>query len=59
MYVLDQQISINRQLGDTRVQVELARVQDNVSNVTIARMRMQFWRDAVKNIGIVRCVSRF
>ncbi|TFK64619.1 hypothetical protein BDN72DRAFT_774321 [Pluteus cervinus] len=30
--------------------VELAMVQDNVTNPTIAKMRMQFWRDAVKDI---------
>jgi len=28
--------------------VELAMVQDNVSNVTIGAMRMQFWRDALQ-----------
>jgi hypothetical protein len=52
MYVLDQQFQ--QQQIVTRVQVELAKVQDNVSNVTVGRMRMQFWRDAVKNIGLVR-----
>ena len=31
-------------------QVELATVHDHVSNVTIGRMRMQFWRDAIKDI---------
>ncbi|OSD07220.1 hypothetical protein PYCCODRAFT_1402661 [Trametes coccinea BRFM310] len=31
--------------------VELASVQDNVSNSMIGKMRMQFWRDAVKNIA--------
>ncbi|KAF8195570.1 isoprenoid synthase domain-containing protein [Pholiota molesta] len=30
--------------------VELAMVQDNVSNAMIGKMRMQFWRDAVKEI---------
>ncbi|KJA21185.1 hypothetical protein HYPSUDRAFT_165987 [Hypholoma sublateritium FD-334 SS-4] len=30
--------------------VELAMVQDNVSNATIGKMRMQFWRNAVKEI---------
>ncbi|TRM60671.1 isoprenoid synthase domain-containing protein [Schizophyllum amplum] len=30
--------------------VELATVQDNVSDVTIGRMRMQFWRDAIKGM---------
>ncbi|KAG6854664.1 hypothetical protein C0991_003312 [Blastosporella zonata] len=30
--------------------VELAMVQDHVSNQTIGKMRMQFWRDAVKGI---------
>lgn len=29
-------------------------VQDNVSNATIGKMRMQFWRDAVKEITEVR-----
>ncbi|KAJ2969856.1 hypothetical protein NUW54_g12866 [Trametes sanguinea] len=31
--------------------VELASVQDNVSNSMIGKMRMQFWRDAIKNIA--------
>ncbi|KAH9854677.1 isoprenoid synthase domain-containing protein [Lenzites betulinus] len=31
--------------------VELASVQDTVSNSMIGKMRMQFWRDAVKNIA--------
>ncbi|KAK7056769.1 hypothetical protein VNI00_002486 [Paramarasmius palmivorus] len=31
--------------------VELAMVQDNVSNSTLGAMRMQFWRDAVKAIS--------
>lgn len=31
--------------------VELAMVQDHVSNQTIGKMRMQFWRDAVKGIN--------
>jgi hypothetical protein len=31
-------------------QVDLAMVQDSVSNPTIGKMRMQFWRDAVKGI---------
>ena len=35
-------------------QVELAMVQDNVSNAMIGKMRMQFWRDAVKSISDVR-----
>ncbi|KAF5360504.1 hypothetical protein D9756_005022 [Leucocoprinus leucothites] len=30
--------------------VELATVQDHVSNTTIGKMRMQFWRDAIKDI---------
>jgi hypothetical protein len=34
-------------------QVELAMVQDNVSNAMIGKMRMQFWRDAVKGISDV------
>ena len=36
------------------MQVELATVQDNVSDVTIGRIRMQFWRDAIKGIQAVR-----
>ncbi|KAF8073690.1 isoprenoid synthase domain-containing protein [Lyophyllum atratum] len=31
--------------------VELAMVQDHISNQTIGKMRMQFWRDAVKEIN--------
>ncbi|TFK24970.1 hypothetical protein FA15DRAFT_618696 [Coprinopsis marcescibilis] len=31
--------------------VELATVQENVSNSMIGKMRMQFWRDAVKDIS--------
>ncbi|KAI8969643.1 isoprenoid synthase domain-containing protein [Trametes punicea] len=31
--------------------VELASVQDNVSNSMIGKMRMQFWRDAIKSIA--------
>ncbi|THU87048.1 hypothetical protein K435DRAFT_745713 [Dendrothele bispora CBS 962.96] len=31
--------------------VELAMIQDNVSNPTIGMMRMQFWRDAIKAIS--------
>ncbi|KDR82829.1 hypothetical protein GALMADRAFT_220830 [Galerina marginata CBS 339.88] len=31
--------------------VELAMVQDHVSNAMIGKMRMQFWRDAVKGIS--------
>ncbi|KAF9064887.1 isoprenoid synthase domain-containing protein [Rhodocollybia butyracea] len=30
---------------------ELAMIQDNISNATIGKMRMQFWKDAVKAIG--------
>ncbi|KAF5393800.1 hypothetical protein D9757_000249 [Collybiopsis confluens] len=30
---------------------EIASIQDNVSNTSIGRMRMQFWRDAVKGIA--------
>src|SRR6266576_3578313 len=33
---------------DEFMQVELAMVQENVSNVTIGAMRMQFWRDALQ-----------
>ena len=35
-------------------QVELATVQESVSNPTIGKMRMQFWRDAIKGISDVR-----
>jgi len=31
--------------------IELASVQESVSNPTIGKMRMQFWRDAVKSIS--------
>ncbi|KAF8895517.1 isoprenoid synthase domain-containing protein [Infundibulicybe gibba] len=31
--------------------VELATIQDHVTNPTIGKMRMQFWRDAIKGIG--------
>ncbi|KAI0822289.1 isoprenoid synthase domain-containing protein [Trametes gibbosa] len=31
--------------------VELASVQDTVSNSMIGKMRMQFWRDAIKNLA--------
>lgn len=34
-------------------QVELAMVQDNVSNATIGTMRMQFWRDALQGCAQV------
>lgn len=36
------------------IQVELAMVQEAVSNPVIGKMRMQFWRDAVKSIADVR-----
>ena len=35
-------------------QGELATVQDSVSSPIIGEMRMQFWRDAVKSLGVVR-----
>lgn len=35
-------------------QTELAMVQDNVSLPTIGAVRMQFWRDAVRDIYAVR-----
>lgn len=35
-------------------QDELAMVQDSVSNPMIGKMRMQFWRDAVKAMSDVR-----
>jgi len=31
--------------------IELAMIQDSISNVVIGEMRMQFWKDAVKNIS--------
>lgn len=34
-------------------QVELAMIQDAVSNPMLGKMRMQFWRDAVKQISEV------
>ena len=34
-------------------QVELAMIQDNVSNATIGAMRMQFWRDALQGCAQV------
>ena len=37
--------------------MELATVQDHVSNVTIGKMRMQFWRDAIKDIFDVNFLS--
>ncbi|KAL0961155.1 hypothetical protein HGRIS_006127 [Hohenbuehelia grisea] len=37
-------------LALTAFSVELASVQESVSNVVIGQMRMQFWRDALKNI---------
>jgi NADH dehydrogenase [ubiquinone] 1 alpha subcomplex assembly factor 6 len=39
--------------ADVAWQVELAMVQDNVSNVTIGTMRMQFWRDALQGCAQV------
>jgi NADH dehydrogenase [ubiquinone] 1 alpha subcomplex assembly factor 6 len=35
-------------------QGELATVQDSVSSPIIGEMRMQFWRDAVKSLAVVR-----
>lgn len=35
-------------------QDELAMVQESVSNPMIGKMRMQFWRDAVKGMSDVR-----
>ena len=32
-------------------------VQDNVSSSMVGEMRMQFWRDAVKSLSDVRCLS--
>ena len=36
------------------IQVELASIQDTVSNSMIGKMRLQFWRDAIKHISDVR-----
>jgi hypothetical protein len=36
------------------IQIELASVQDTVSNAMLGKMRMQFWRDAVNGIAEVR-----
>lgn len=36
--------------------VELAMIQDTVSNAMLGKMKMQFWRDAVKQIAEV-CAS--
>lgn len=33
------------------LQIELAMIQDSVTNVIIGEMRMQFWKDAVKSIS--------
>lgn len=41
-------------LACSTVQIELATVQETVSNAIIGNMRMQFWRDAVKGISEVR-----
>lgn len=41
-------------LADMIAQDELAMVQDSVSNPVIGKMRMQFWRDAVKGMSDVR-----
>ena len=38
-------------------QIELAMVHDQVSNEMIGKMRMQFWRDAVKGITEVRITT--
>src|SRR6266702_2188966 len=38
----------------TPKQDELATVQDNVSGPILGEMRMQFWRDAVKSLAVVR-----
>ena len=40
-------------------QDELATVQDTVSNSVIGEMRMQFWRDAVKSLAVVRRPSMY
>ena len=42
---------------DGFAKVELATVQEAVSTPMIGRMRMQFWRDAVKGISDVRPLS--
>jgi NADH dehydrogenase [ubiquinone] 1 alpha subcomplex assembly factor 6 len=40
------------------MKVELAMIQDTVSNSMLGKMRMQFWRDAVKQMSDV-CVAAF
>jgi hypothetical protein len=40
-------------------QDELATVQDTVSSPVIGEMRMQFWRDAVKSLAVVRHSSMY
>lgn len=41
-------------LTESLIQIELATVQDHVTNQMIGKMRMQFWRDAIKGISEVR-----
>ena len=38
------------------MQTELALVQDNVSNVMIGKMKLQFWRDVVRDLANVRAI---
>ena len=53
-------VSMNRLIW--AMEIEVAIIQDNVSNSTLGKMRMQFWRDAVKQISqvwsLTQCSSR-
>lgn len=44
----------NIHLRGTFDKLELAMIQDTVSNPLIGQMRMQFWRDAVQKLGSTR-----
>jgi hypothetical protein len=46
----------NAEFVRCHLKVELAMIQDTVSNSMLGKMRMQFWRDAVKQISDV-CVA--
>lgn len=51
--------SFKRSFRDcTRVQIELASIQETVSNPAIGRMRLQFWRDAVRDLSNVSSLLR-
>lgn len=50
---------IRSQISPSSVpQVELATVQETVSNPIIGNMRMQFWKDALKSFSDVRALSQ-